>query len=68
MLNQEYDKKRDELKDQARGSVIDKYGGKEYLQGPGEALLLAQTENYVEYSRSGKVKNISKLINIILSN
>ncbi|KAI9577451.1 hypothetical protein GQX74_013694 [Glossina fuscipes] len=30
------------------------YCGKEHLQTPPKSLLLAQTENYIEYSRSGK--------------
>ncbi|XP_046626406.1 pre-mRNA-splicing factor Slu7 [Neodiprion virginianus] len=55
LLKQEYDKKRDELKDEARGGVIKRYGGAEHLQAPPAALLLAQTEDYVEYSRYGKV-------------
>ncbi|KAI4458225.1 step ii splicing factor slu7 [Holotrichia oblita] len=40
LLQKEYDKK---------------YGGEEHLQAPPKSLLLAQTEDYVEYSRSGKV-------------
>lgn len=55
MLKQEYDKKRDELKDKARDSIIDRYGGEEHLEAPSKSLLLAQTEHYVEYSRYGKI-------------
>ncbi|XP_012257725.2 pre-mRNA-splicing factor Slu7 [Athalia rosae] len=55
LLKQEYDKKRDELKEEARGGVIRQYGGEEHLQAPPAALLLAQTEDYVEYSRYGKI-------------
>jgi len=55
LLKQEYDKKRDELKDKARDGVIERYGGEEHLQAPPKALLLAQTEHYVEYSRYGKI-------------
>ncbi|XP_060827486.1 pre-mRNA-splicing factor SLU7 [Bombus pascuorum] len=55
LLKQEYDKKRDELKDKARESIINKYGGKEHLDAPPPSLLLAQTEQYVEYSRYGKI-------------
>ncbi|XP_012533016.1 pre-mRNA-splicing factor Slu7 [Monomorium pharaonis] len=55
LLKQEYDKKRDELKDKARDSVIERYGGDEHLKAPPKALLLAQTEHYVEYSRYGKI-------------
>lgn len=55
LLKQEYDKKRDELKDKARDSIIDRYGGDEHLKTLPKALLLAQTEHYVEYSRYGKI-------------
>ncbi|KAK0170282.1 hypothetical protein PV328_010861 [Microctonus aethiopoides] len=55
LLKQEYDKKRDELKNEVRNSVIDRYGGEEHLQVPDPSLLLAQTENYIEYSRCGKI-------------
>lgn len=40
---------------------MEKYGGEEHLHVPPKSLLLAQTEEYVEYSRSGKViKGIEK--------
>ena len=55
LLKQEYDKKKDELKSQAKSSVIDKYGGEEHLNALPKSLLLAQTEEYVEYARDGKV-------------
>ena len=55
LLKKEYDKKRDELKNKARDSIISKYGGEEHLNAPPAALLLAQTEEYVEYTRSGKI-------------
>lgn len=55
LLKQEYDKKRDELKEKARDSIINRYGGEEHLDAPPPSLLLAQTEQYVEYSRYGKI-------------
>ncbi|KAJ8684415.1 hypothetical protein QAD02_020207 [Eretmocerus hayati] len=55
LLKQEFDKKKEELKDEAKNAVIEKYGGKEHLDAPPPALLLAQTETYVEYSRTGNV-------------
>ncbi|KAL3282615.1 hypothetical protein HHI36_005790 [Cryptolaemus montrouzieri] len=55
LLQKEYDKKKEQFKSQVRMSVIDKYGGEEHLEAPPKALLLAQTEDYIEYSRSGKV-------------
>lgn len=55
MLQQEYDKKKEQFKSQVKGTILDQYGGEEHLEKVPKALLLAQTENYVEYSRSGKV-------------
>lgn len=55
MLQQEYDKKKDQIKTQVQKDVLERYGGEEHLQVPPKSLLLAQTEDYVEYSRSGKV-------------
>ncbi|CAG9863898.1 unnamed protein product [Phyllotreta striolata] len=55
LLKKEYEKKKDEVKSNIQGTVLEKYGGEEYLEAPPKSLLLAQTENYVEYSRSGKV-------------
>ncbi|XP_014208085.1 pre-mRNA-splicing factor Slu7-like [Copidosoma floridanum] len=55
LLKHEFDKKKEELKKTARDTVIEKYGGKEHLDAPPPALLLAQTEEYVEYSRTGNI-------------
>lgn len=55
MLKQEYDKKRDELKDKVCDGIIERYGGEEHLEAPPKSLLLAQTEHYVEYSRCGEI-------------
>nr|CAD7195344.1 unnamed protein product [Timema douglasi] len=55
MLQHEYDKKKDQFKSQVQGNILDKYGGAEHLQAPPKSLLLAQTEDYVEYSRYGKI-------------
>ncbi|KAK7922853.1 hypothetical protein WMY93_009755 [Mugilogobius chulae] len=38
-----------------RESILEKYGGQEHLDAPPRELLLAQTEDYVEYSRHGAV-------------
>lgn len=40
---------------QTKEHIIEKYGGEAYLKAPPKSLLLAQTEDYIEYSRSGKV-------------
>lgn len=55
LLQQEYDKKKDQFKSQVQKDVLERYGGEEHLQAPPKSLLLAQTEDYMEYSRSGKV-------------
>lgn len=55
LLQKEYEKKKDQIKDNLKGDVLERYGGEEHLQAPPKSLLLAQTEDYVEYSRSGKV-------------
>ncbi|CAH1374059.1 unnamed protein product [Tenebrio molitor] len=55
LLQKEYEKKKDQFKSKVQGSILEKYGGEEHLEAPPKTLLLAQTEDYVEYSRSGKV-------------
>lgn len=46
---------------QTKTHIVEKYGGEEHLQVPPKSLLLAQTEEYIEYSRSGKViKGVEK--------
>jgi pre-mRNA-processing factor SLU7 len=36
-------------------SILDKYGGSEYLESIPKELLLSQTEEYIEYSSSGDI-------------
>uniref|UniRef100_A0A6B2EK89 Pre-mRNA-splicing factor SLU7 n=1 Tax=Phlebotomus kandelakii TaxID=1109342 RepID=A0A6B2EK89_9DIPT len=55
LLQNEYEKKKEQFKSKVKDTILDRYGGEEHLQAPPKALLLAQTEEYVEYSRSGKV-------------
>lgn len=55
LLQKEYDKKKEQFKFQVQEGVLEKYGGAEHLEAPPKSLLLAQTEDYVEYSRSGKI-------------
>lgn len=54
-LKVEYVGKKEEIKSSIQDSILERYGGKEHLQVPPKALLLAQTEHYVEYSRAGKI-------------
>ena len=43
------------MKDSSSKSILSKYGGEEYLERIPRELLGGQTEDYVEYSRSGAV-------------
>lgn len=54
-LHHEFKEKKEELKGLNKVSILDKYGGEEYLQSAPKELLQGQTENYVEYSRTGHV-------------
>ena len=55
MLNKEYNRKKDIYKVDAKDSILAKYGGQEHLEAPPKQLLLAQSEDYVEYSRHGTI-------------
>ncbi|EIM83041.1 pre-mRNA-splicing factor SLU7 [Stereum hirsutum FP-91666 SS1] len=55
LLHKEFKEKKEELKDTSKVSVLAKYGGEEYLQKVPKELLQGQTEEYVEYSRTGQV-------------
>lgn len=55
LLHKEYNKKKEELKDTTKVSILAKYGGEEYLEKAPKELLHGQTEEYVEYSRTGQV-------------
>uniref|UniRef100_A0A1I8MTI7 Pre-mRNA-splicing factor SLU7 n=1 Tax=Musca domestica TaxID=7370 RepID=A0A1I8MTI7_MUSDO len=55
LLQKEYEKKKEQFKSSTKDHIVEKYGGDEHLQAPPKSLLLAQTEEYIEYSRSGKV-------------
>merc|ERR1712029_1280859 len=55
-LKREFVEKKDKLENKAKNEILDTYGGQEYLDAaPPRELIFAQTENYVEYSRSGRV-------------
>ncbi|KAF7376346.1 hypothetical protein MSAN_00050100 [Mycena sanguinolenta] len=55
LLHQEFKQKKEELRDTSKISILAKYGGAKYLQTAPKELLQGQTEDYVEYSRSGQV-------------
>ena len=55
-LKKEYVQKKDTLKDKAKNQILDKYGGEEHLNNaPPRELIFAQSEHYVEYSRTGEL-------------
>ncbi|KAG9490926.1 hypothetical protein GDO78_006315 [Eleutherodactylus coqui] len=47
--------KKEDFKEEQKKSILEKYGGQAHLDVPPVELLLAQTEDYVEYSRHGTV-------------
>lgn len=55
LLLKEFKVKKEEIKDTVKSSIIEKYGGDEHLVAPPRELIFAQSENYVEYSRSGQI-------------
>ncbi|TPX35131.1 hypothetical protein SmJEL517_g02417 [Synchytrium microbalum] len=55
LLFKEYQSKKSTVADKQKDSILAKYGGEEHLQAPPKELLLAQTEQYVEYSQAGRL-------------
>lgn len=55
LLHKEFKEKKAELKDTTKVSILAKYGGEEFLQAAPRELRQGQTEDYVEYSRTGQV-------------
>jgi len=55
LLFKEVSEKKLKLKDDNQQKILEKYGGANHLNIPSKDLLYAQTENYVEYSRTGRV-------------
>ncbi|CAK0837798.1 unnamed protein product [Prorocentrum cordatum] len=51
---QVYKQRAKDLKDTQQKELLDKYGGEQHLNAPTE-LIFAQNDNYVEYSRDGRV-------------
>ncbi|CAI9732650.1 Hypothetical predicted protein [Octopus vulgaris] len=55
LLHKEYENRKDQFKTGQREGILEKYGGEEHLEAPPKQLLLAQSEDYVEYSRHGTI-------------
>ena len=51
LLYESFKVKKEDFKEQQKESILEKYGSQEHLDAPPAKLLLAQTEDYVEYSR-----------------
>ncbi|TKS72457.1 Pre-mRNA-splicing factor SLU7 [Collichthys lucidus] len=63
LLHKSFKVKKEDFKETQRDSILEKYGGEEHLDAPPRELLLAQTEDYVEYSRHGAVlKGLEKAV------
>nr|XP_019045664.1 pre-mRNA-splicing factor SLU7 [Kwoniella bestiolae CBS 10118]OCF24594.1 pre-mRNA-splicing factor SLU7 [Kwoniella bestiolae CBS 10118] len=55
LLHKDFQEKKEVLKDTNKNSILARYGGEEHLERLPRELLNGQTEDYVEYSRSGQV-------------
>uniref|UniRef100_A0A8C6LZE4 Pre-mRNA-splicing factor SLU7 n=1 Tax=Nothobranchius furzeri TaxID=105023 RepID=A0A8C6LZE4_NOTFU len=63
LLHRSFKVKKEDFKEEQRESILEKYGGQEHLDAPPRELLLAQTEDYVEYSRHGAIlKGLEKAV------
>ncbi|KAL1512211.1 hypothetical protein AB1Y20_005474 [Prymnesium parvum] len=55
LMNKIYREKKESLKSSKANKILEKYGGAEHMQAPAKELLFAQTEEYVEYDKTGSV-------------
>lgn len=55
MAYKEFLDKKDAMKESTSSSMLEKYGGQEYLKKVPKELVAGQDENYVEYSRTGQI-------------
>uniref|UniRef100_A0A8C5GM74 Pre-mRNA-splicing factor SLU7 n=1 Tax=Gouania willdenowi TaxID=441366 RepID=A0A8C5GM74_GOUWI len=63
LLHRSFKVKKEDFKEMQREGILEKYGGSEHLDAPPRELLLAQTEDYLEYSRHGAVlKGLEKAV------
>ncbi|KAK0407385.1 hypothetical protein QR680_019169 [Steinernema hermaphroditum] len=51
----DFEQQKEKSKKEHMEKLLETYGGREHLEAPSKELLMAQTENYVEYSRTGSV-------------
>ncbi|KAJ9474344.1 Pre-mRNA-splicing factor SLU7 [Pseudozyma hubeiensis] len=58
----EFQQRKEKLRDETKGSILEKYGGAEHFDSLPRELLTGQTEQYVEYNQAGKVvKGLEKV-------
>ncbi|KAF0986121.1 hypothetical protein HZS_8162 [Henneguya salminicola] len=55
LLMKQFKARKEALNVDHQKELISKYGGEEHLFAPPKEMLLDQTEDYVEYSRTGKI-------------
>ncbi|KIM69189.1 hypothetical protein SCLCIDRAFT_103488 [Scleroderma citrinum Foug A] len=55
LLHEDYQEKKEKMRDVNKVSVLAKYGGEQYLERAPREVLDGHSENYVEYSRTGQV-------------
>ncbi|TPX56580.1 hypothetical protein PhCBS80983_g04432 [Powellomyces hirtus] len=55
LLYEDYQSKKGAVSEKIKNSILQQYGGAEHLAAPPKELLLAQSEQYVEYSQTGRV-------------
>uniref|UniRef100_A0A8C4NEE1 Pre-mRNA-splicing factor SLU7 n=1 Tax=Eptatretus burgeri TaxID=7764 RepID=A0A8C4NEE1_EPTBU len=55
LLGEAFCVRKEDYKKGLQESILEKYGGAKYLDVPPRELLLAQSEDYVEYSRHGTI-------------
>lgn len=55
LLHEEFEEKKEKMRDINKVSVLAKYGGEQYLERAPREVLDSQSEYYVEYSRTGQV-------------
>ena len=55
ILHHQYKDKKEEIRETTKVGILAKYGGEQFLEKAPKELLQGQTEEYVEYSRTGQV-------------
>ncbi len=55
VMHREFRVNKGDFQADQKHSILERYGGEQHLEAPPRELLLAQTEEYLEYSRSGNV-------------